>query len=101
MKPESIKKIAWTVPTTNEELTGLGVLGENIIKEYGERLLRAINNFGEKEELVQHVSRKQPAKKVKVDANGAKSNSRPKANQHAESFDEFDTDVDFSAIDIP
>ena len=101
MKPESIKKIAWTVPTTNEELTGLGVLGENIIKEYGERLLRAIYNFVEKEELVELVSQKQPAKKVKVVASGAKLNTRPKANVHVESFDEFDTDVDFSAIDIP
>ena len=98
MKPTSIKKIAWTVPTTNEELTGLGVLGENIIKEYGERLLRAINNFVEKEELVELVSQKQPAKKVKAVASVAK--SRPKAIQYAESFDEFD-DVDFSAIDIP
>lgn len=36
MKPESIRTIAGKVPTTSEELTCLGVLGENIIKEYGE-----------------------------------------------------------------
>ena len=95
MKPESIRKIAWTVPTTNEELTGLGVLGENIIKEYGERLLRAINNFVEKESLVGLLSQKQsPAtKKVKVQA---KSNYMVESND-----DEFGSDVDFSLIEIP
>lgn len=35
MKHESIRTIAGQVPTTVEELTSLGVLGENIIKEYG------------------------------------------------------------------
>ena len=100
MKPESIKKIAWTVPTTNEELTGLGVLGENIIKEYGERLLRAINNFVEKENLSELVAQKPPSKKVKV-TNVAKLNPLPKQNVRNESFDEFDTDVDFGAIDMP
>jgi hypothetical protein len=100
MKPESIKKIAWTVPTTNEELTALGVLGENIIKEYGERLLRAINNFVEKENLSELVAQKPPSKKVKV-ANVAKLNAIPKPNVPNESFDEFETDVDFGAIDMP
>jgi len=39
MKIESIRTIAGEVPTTIEELTSLGVLGQNIIKEYGKILL--------------------------------------------------------------
>jgi hypothetical protein len=77
-----------------------GVLGENIIKEYGERLLRAINNFVEKENLSELVAQKPPSKKVKV-ANVAKLNTLPKPNVPNESFDEFETDVDFGAIDMP
>jgi hypothetical protein len=90
MKPGSIRTIAGQVPTTNEELTGLGVLGENIIKEYGVRLLRAVNNFIEKEGLEDVLSQKRPTKKVKVDT-----------KKKRESFDEFATDVDFDSIDIP
>jgi hypothetical protein len=98
MKPESIKKIAWTVPTNNEELTSLGVLGENIIKEYGERLLRAINNFVEKEGLTEIISQKKCSKKAKLNVEKEKIGSVSKVYP----ADEFDTDdLDFSVIEIP
>ena len=99
MKPESIKKIAWTVPTSNEELTSLGVLGENIIKEYGERLLRAINNFVEKEGLTDIISQKQNSKKAKIVVDeGAKIGSI----SNVYPVDEFETDdFDYTVIEIP
>jgi hypothetical protein len=99
MKPESIKKIAWTVPTSHEELVSLGVLGENIIKEYGERLLRAINNFVEKEGLSEIISQKQSNKKAKIVSDeSAKAGSMSKVYP----ADEFDMDdLDFNVIEVP
>eukprot|EP00547_Thalassionema_nitzschioides_P005472 CAMPEP_0194204474 /NCGR_PEP_ID=MMETSP0156-20130528/3983_1 /TAXON_ID=33649 /ORGANISM="Thalassionema nitzschioides, Strain L26-B" /LENGTH=1111 /DNA_ID=CAMNT_0038930501 /DNA_START=141 /DNA_END=3476 /DNA_ORIENTATION=+ len=89
MKHESIRTIAGQVPTTVEELTSLGVLGENIIKEYGDRLLKQINNYIANENLVDYLKKKpgQP-KKARLSNND-------------DNFDEFDSGVDFGAIDIP
>eukprot|EP00546_Thalassionema_frauenfeldii_P019421 CAMPEP_0178902928 /NCGR_PEP_ID=MMETSP0786-20121207/4877_1 /TAXON_ID=186022 /ORGANISM="Thalassionema frauenfeldii, Strain CCMP 1798" /LENGTH=1176 /DNA_ID=CAMNT_0020574249 /DNA_START=92 /DNA_END=3623 /DNA_ORIENTATION=+ len=89
MKHESIRTIAGQVPTTVEELTSLGVLGENIIKEYGDRLLKQINNYVTNEKLQDFLKKKPgPPKK-------------PRLSNGDNNYDEFDSGVDFGAIDIP
>jgi superfamily II DNA helicase RecQ len=42
---EAMKAIAAGAPITLDELKGLGVLGENIIKEYGERIVKVVAHF--------------------------------------------------------
>lgn len=64
----------------------------------GDRLLRSINNFIEKEGLQGIVALKPLAKKAKIDANS----ERAGQTTHQESsFDEFDDGLDLSSIHIP
>jgi bloom syndrome protein len=96
MKPESVRAIARQVPTTIDELKAVNVLGENIIKTYGERLLRTINAFVNANEGVRELlGQQRPNKKLKEAVAVAPSVARKP------SLDEFDDDLDYSAIALP
>jgi hypothetical protein len=55
MSTNAMSAIAEKVPLTIDELTALGVLGENVVKEYGERLIKNINAFIEQNVLQVYV----------------------------------------------
>ena len=100
---DAMKAIAAQVPMSIEELKGIGVLGENVIKEYGERLIRAVTCFVKQGNLQECVSRR-PCKRQKVDENGG-DDSNADAKKPAAVIelddDEFGTDIDFSAVKLP
>jgi anion-transporting ArsA/GET3 family ATPase len=52
---DEIKKIAYAVPMTVEELSALAVLQEDTLEEYGDRLVRHIKNFVKDESLEEYV----------------------------------------------
>lgn len=93
------------------ELSGLGVLGENVVNEYGERLVKNINSFIATEGLQQYID-KRPAKRIKPsDSKDKKPNGSVAITRNAatvsmfhnssDDFDEFDTGIDFGAISLP
>eukprot|EP00957_Ditylum_brightwellii_P166157 12649670-Ditylum_brightwellii.AAC.1 len=55
MNKDSMKAIVAQVPTSMEELSSLGILGENIEKEYGKRLIENIMAFIELENLQKYI----------------------------------------------
>jgi hypothetical protein len=59
MTNAAMDAIAETVPQTIEELSELGVLGENIVQEYGERLIQNIKAFIEQNALQIYVEHKE------------------------------------------
>ena len=63
MSNKALYEIATQVPTTLEELTGLGVLGENVVTKYGERLVKSISFFVKEEKLEKHIERRQKSGK--------------------------------------
>lgn len=44
LKNDAMKTISSQVPMTIEELQVLGLLGENTIKEYGERIVKVVSS---------------------------------------------------------
>lgn len=65
----------------------------------GDRLLRSINNFIEKEGLQDIVASKPLAKKAKIDAKSERAGAL--ITPQESSFDEFDDGLDLSSIHIP
>jgi len=59
MTNAAMDAIAETVPQTIEELSELGVLGKNIVQEYGERLIQNIKAFIEQNALQIYVEHKE------------------------------------------
>jgi len=125
MNSTAMSTIATRVPTTMEELSAVGALGENVEKEYGERLVKNIKAFVVMEKLQSYLkkratpSTKTPstAKRNRVEKlqNLASFAHRPRppppsATKAVESIvvdisdddDEFnDHGIDFSAIELP
>jgi hypothetical protein len=100
-----MKTIAAQVPMTIEELKALGLLGENIIKEYGERIVKVVSSYVAQENLEEYINRR-PTKRAKLDSAGASSATAKKPavvvlDDSDESRDEFDDGIDYSAIEIP
>jgi hypothetical protein len=102
MSTDDIKIIADHVPTTVEELTALGVLGENKVAEYGDRIIDAVCRFVASKNLQEFVDQRRPLKRPKT-ADSASSDSKPSAIViEIDDDDEFDVpEIDFSAISIP
>ena len=105
-----VKSVASYCPTSEEELVTLGVLGEAKRKEYGPRLIRAIQRFLAKKEIpVEFVRSKRPVKRPKLEGkeinNPAAATNQSKEvitiDDQDDEFDEFDTGIDFDAIEIP
>jgi ribonuclease D len=104
MSNKAISSLSNQVPTTTGELASLGVLGENIIKEYGDRLLKNINAFLEQEKLKGEIEAQgRPIhKKGKWQAQQPQQQSQaPKKHNNDFPDDEYDCGIDFSAIDVP
>lgn len=60
MSNDAMITIAEQLPLTMDELSDLGVLGENVVKEYGERLVKNINAFVEQNDLRCYANNRQP-----------------------------------------
>ena len=102
MSFQQIKAIAAEAPTTIEELTECG-LPVNIVKDYGERLLKNINTYIESNDLKRYIESR-PKKKPKSNqlAVAAAAKAPSVINVLDDSEDEFDDDgIDFSAIPLP
>lgn len=109
---EAMKAIASQVPTTIDDLKAVGVLGENIIKDYGERITSIVSAFLTQEKLHHLIDDKnRPSKRVKVSpTDSSRTNytvgSSILVNQSNfvkidQDDDEFDNGIDFMSIDIP
>ena len=88
--------VAIQVPTTLEELSDCE-LPQNVQKQYGERLVKNINAYIEKEKLQQYIENR-PKKKQKT---AVVEESKPILIDVPDSEDEFDDGIDYSAIQIP
>jgi len=97
---DNMKAVAAQVPMNVEELKGMGVLGENIIKVYGDRICRLVSSFVVNNDLEQLV-KSRPKKRLKVDsASSAGNDNMGKAqSKGANEFD--DPDIDFNLVEIP
>jgi len=101
LSADNMKSIAAEAPTTIEELQAIGTLGENIIKDYGDRLVRNIKAFIEQESLGECIKNRRPPKRPKVDTGPAATNKSNSLVDLMDEDDEFDAGIDFSAIKMP
>jgi ribonuclease D len=111
MTGKAMSTVASQAPTTLEDLNAVGVLGENVVKEYGERLVKNIKAFVELENLQKYIDRR-PPKRPKTDESTelhsvtSKKPTTSKAPARSavidvDGEDEFDAGIDFNAIEIP
>jgi hypothetical protein len=118
LSTDVIRNIAASVPTSVEDLSESGVLGDQKLKEYGERLVKQIKKFVEDNQLEDFLS-KRPLKRAKIvsEQHGPSSTSSGPKKKHSSTAkktsstivieldddddDEFAADIDFSAIDLP
>ena len=99
MSNPSMKKIAEQVPTTIDDLKAMSILGENIVKEYGDRIVKIVLNFVASNKLDSYLSRR-PAKRAKVTEEAPKPATTQTAVQITDdSEDEFDK-LDLSGVNI-
>lgn len=80
MKNEVIKMVASQCPTSLEELEAMDGLGEQKFKEYGERLIKNIQNFVQTENLEPYLEKKRSAQ-----ASSKKRKAEPPAQNSASS----------------
>lgn len=108
MNNAAMTTIAAQVPTSMEELSDLRILGENVINDYGERLVRNISSFVQQEKLEKYLERR-AAKRPKVgggtSAAAASSSTAGTAGKATKGVgkenEDFDAGIDFTAIDLP
>lgn len=93
---EAMKQVASQSPMTIEELRAMGIVGENIVKEYGERLVRTVRGFVELNNLTDYISRIRPTKRLKVNS----TDDVGKGKENENSSDEFDAGIDYSLIEV-
>jgi ribonuclease D len=103
MTGKAMSTVAAQAPTNLEDLNEVGVLGENIVKEYGERLVKNIKAFVELENLQKYIDRR-PPKRLKTDESSelhSATMKKPAAIDVDDDEDEFEVGIDFNAIEIP
>jgi superfamily II DNA helicase RecQ len=103
MNNKAMGTIASQVPQTIDELNDLGVMGENVVKEYGDRLIKNLNAFVEQNDLQKYLEGKEN-KRRKLDAGNSKTPAATKkvaSPINIDDDDDFDLDIDFSAIELP
>jgi ribonuclease D len=111
MTGKAMSTVAAQAPTNLEDLNEVGVLGENVVKEYGERLVKNIKAFVELENLQKYIDRR-PTKRLKRDESSelhSATTKRPAASKppparaviDVDDDEEFDVGIDFNAIEIP
>jgi len=91
----AIKRIAMQTPLDIDDLQAMGIIGENIIKAYGDRIVKMVSAFIQAHNLEEYITKARPNKRLKVDTNPRQSLGG------GDEVDEFDTGIDFSAIEIP
>lgn len=115
MDVQTVKSISHIVPTTVEELASIDGLGEQKIADYGDRLIKGIKGFLEKEGLTESFNSKRPAKRLRASKKQGKPKSKAKSKiskqepdpdsiimiDGDDDDDEFGTEIDFSAIAMP
>jgi len=110
MSNTAMGTIASQVPLSVEELNDLSVLGENVVKEYGDRLIKNINSFVTQNNLQKYTRNKRckvdtgEVQKAPQSSTIAISNSAATKNNTSmitDSDDDFDMGIDFSSIEIP
>ena len=99
MSNSAMTTFASQVPTSMEELSALGILGENVEKEYGERLVKNIRAYVNQENL-QHYLDKRISKRARSSID-VKTNTKSKNDPQIVDVDEFATEIDFSSIEMP
>ena len=95
MSNDSMKLIAARVPMSMEALKAVGVLGENVIKDYGERIVAVVSSFIEQKDLGDYVLQHRPNKRAKV------VEVVDMLDDEDDDEDEFATDIDFGSIPLP
>ena len=109
MSNDEVKSVAALAPTSVEELSSSGLMGEQKIKEYGPRLVKAVNNYIQNHNLQEYIS-KRPLKRPKSSDSASTTGPVSKAGKAPGSRapiildddDEFGgTDIDFNELDIP
>jgi bloom syndrome protein len=90
---DAMKSIAAQAPMTVEDLKAIGVLGESIINDYGDRIVKIVSSFVDQEELREYIAHRPAAKRPKL-ANGS---SATKSHDVVEVPD----DDEGSSMDIP
>lgn len=95
MNNQAMSTIATHVPLTIEELNDLAVVGENIVKEYGERLIKQLKSFVDQNKLDKYLAGKSRKRQKNV------GQTKKASTSVAPKKDEYDTEIDFSMIDIP
>jgi superfamily II DNA helicase RecQ len=105
LSTQSMKAIASNAPTTVDELTTLGVLGEKQIEEYGARIVKPIKKYVENNNLEDIISQNRPHKRPKRNMQGVAkliAESKPKPHVIAINDDdenEFDDSI-FDNVDL-
>lgn len=112
MNGKAMTTVAAQAPTSLEDLNEVGVLGENVVKEYGERLVKNIKAFVELENLQKYIDRR-PPKRLRSDESSelhSPTTKKPAASKAPPARavidvdndeDEFEVGIDFNAIEIP
>jgi hypothetical protein len=100
MNHQQLKTIAANLPTTMDELATCE-LPENVVKTYGERLLRNVNAYIESNNLQSYLENRPKKKPCPVPA-AAAAKAPDVINVLDDSGDEFGDDgIDYSAIPLP
>ena len=101
-----MKTIAAEVPMSLSALTAIGCLGENILKVYGERIVKIVSSYVTQEGLEHHVktrdeSQAPPKKKSKVDSSTHATKLVDLDDDDDDDDFEFGIDIDLSKIESP
>ena len=100
-----MKTIAAEVPMSLSALTAIGCLGENILKVYGERIVKIVASYIVQEGLEQYVKSQDesqpPKKKSKVDLPANATSVVDLKDDDDDDDAEFAVDIDFSKIESP
>jgi superfamily II DNA helicase RecQ len=114
----AMKSIAWQVPTTIDDLKDVDGLGENVLNEYGARIVRVVAAYVAEKKLTIDTSKRRPAKKQNRDCSSSSQSdhdiTKPLSSSsstvvdivevidHDDDIqDEFDNGIDFASIDVP
>ena len=100
-----MKTIAAEVPMTLSALTAIGCLGENILKVYGERIVKIVSSYVTQEGLEQYVKDRDetqpPKKKSRVDSSTTATKVVNVKDDDNDDDSEFEVDIDLSKIESP
>jgi bloom syndrome protein len=101
----TMKAIASRRPRTIEELKDVGGLGENIISEYGDRIVKVVVSYINQNGLDDMT---RATKRPKIPSDSDSTNQRTATNNLSSNIveisdkdDEFDAGIDFSTIELP